>query len=903
MKILAITLKNLNSLRGTWSIDLTHNAYTSSGIFAVTGPTGAGKTTIFDAVCLALYAKTPRLGKIEGQRNEIMSKHTDNCMAKVRFESGGKIYVCEWMQSRVKGKLQTIHTISSDGKQLNDSSRKKETREIIEEITGMDFDRFVQAMLLEQGEFDRFLNAGKNDRAEVLELITGTGIYSEISRHVFQRNKDEHKALDDKRKALEDERARFAGMTQEGLRAEISRIEAEISRAEFRHKLTGEILTWLNEIKRLKSDMAGVRADIDTHEMDAGMFEPERVILEAAERAMSLDGEYQLLRGKREAKKKAECNIASLSAKISSQELECSRIAGELPRLADELSRLKGDKDSTGAVIAVIEAAVINYDTQKKAADDAGRALLEAKRELELAKSASSRAVSEGKSARARFNSANDKYNALFEQFTSIRARTTSAVLDQERQKLQDGVPCPLCGSKTHPLSAHSDSGGEKPERLFGKMDALEKELKRAKSDSDSAHDMLDEAIKHWNAVSSLEGAASEKVRQCNDNCVAMQERLGEYRLAVSEAIRPLRISGVSDSHEVLNLAHEWAGKIEALEKRIQSLEVSRSEYEAGLSVMRENLETMRPGLEALSEELGGLEASFRKSLREKNFADEEAFTQARNITAVSLEAMRRKRDELSSRHDRLQGALSNLQSQLEDKQRMNLTDEPLENIETLYSQEESDIRTLHREMGIQSQKLAGLMDSAERVKSLEGEYSELKASCDDWDILNRLIGSSEGDKFRVYAQKVTLALVVNNANEYLKGMNGRYTLILTPDDNNLGLSVKDNEQAGEIRPTSNLSGGEKFIISLALALGLSQISGSKAQVDSLFIDEGFGSLDDDALSAALDALGEIRREGRMIGIISHVQGISEGINTKIRVIRKSEGTSIIEGPGCSGSI
>ena len=132
--------------------------------------------------------------------------------------------------------------------------------------------------------------------------------------------------------------------------------------------------------------------------------------------------------------------------------------------------------------------------------------------------------------------------------------------------------------------------------------------------------------------------------------------------------------------------------------------------------------------------------------------------------------------------------------------------------------------------------------------------------------------------------------------------MNSRYTIMLTPGDNNLGLSVRDSEQAGTIRPTSNLSGGEKFIISLALALGLSQISGSKAQVDSLFIDEGFGSLDDDALNAALDALGEIHRDGRMIGIISHISGISERIPAKINVIRKSEGTSIIIGPGCSGS-
>ena len=133
--------------------------------------------------------------------------------------------------------------------------------------------------------------------------------------------------------------------------------------------------------------------------------------------------------------------------------------------------------------------------------------------------------------------------------------------------------------------------------------------------------------------------------------------------------------------------------------------------------------------------------------------------------------------------------------------------------------------------------------------------------------------------------------------------MNGRYRLKITPNNAKLELSVIDSEQAGKIRPTENLSGGERFIISLALALGLSQFSGSKARVDSLFLDEGFGTLDEDSMNTALDALGEVKREGRMIGIISHVQALKERIPAQINVIPKSEGVSIIEGPGCSGKI
>ena len=141
--------------------------------------------------------------------------------------------------------------------------------------------------------------------------------------------------------------------------------------------------------------------------------------------------------------------------------------------------------------------------------------------------------------------------------------------------------------------------------------------------------------------------------------------------------------------------------------------------------------------------------------------------------------------------------------------------------------------------------------------------------------------------------------MMIALANKQLKRMSGRYMLIAAQGDEYLALSVIDNEQGGEVRPTANLSGGESFIVSLALALGLSQISSSRVRVDSLFLDEGFGALDDDTLNTALEALGEVRREGRMIGIISHVGALRERIAAQIQVIPASDGVSVIEGPGC----
>jgi len=138
----------------------------------------------------------------------------------------------------------------------------------------------------------------------------------------------------------------------------------------------------------------------------------------------------------------------------------------------------------------------------------------------------------------------------------------------------------------------------------------------------------------------------------------------------------------------------------------------------------------------------------------------------------------------------------------------------------------------------------------------------------------------------------------VSHANRQLEKMTDRY-LLVRDDDQPLELNVVDNYQAGEIRSTKNLSGGESFIVSLSLALGLSKMASRKVRVDSLFLDEGFGSLDEDALETALETLSGLQQDGKLIGIISHVPALKERISTQITVQPVSGGKSVISGPGC----
>ena len=204
-----------------------------------------------------------------------------------------------------------------------------------------------------------------------------------------------------------------------------------------------------------------------------------------------------------------------------------------------------------------------------------------------------------------------------------------------------------------------------------------------------------------------------------------------------------------------------------------------------------------------------------------------------------------------------------------------------------------ADDDILQQKLGAVSNQLA--QDDAARQLLAAGlhELTLRQQEEQRWQDLSEQIGSARGDKFSQFAQGLTLAHLARLANLCLRQLTGRYTILKTPN-RNLELQIVDHDQADTVRPMASLSGGESFLVSLALALGLSELAGHKARIESLFIDEGFGTLDPDALNTALDALERLQHSGKMIGIISHVTDLKDRIGTQIRVRPGAGGNSTV---------
>ncbi len=325
MRILELRFKNLNSLYGQWAIDFTRPEYVQDGIFVITGPTGAGKSTLLDGICLALYGRTPRLKSISKSNNEIMSRQTGECFAEVTFETQSGQFRAYWSQHRARKKsdgnlVESKHEISdvATGKIL--SSKKRDTAVRVVEETGMDFDRFTRSMLLAQGGFAAFLQAAPDERAPILEQITGTKIYSDISKKVHERLNEEK----GKQKLFEAQIDGIQVLSQEDeivVSQDLAATQKQEKKIRKQYEDLSAAIIWIFNMERLKKEL--VHLDQASKEVLAEQtaFEKDRIRLKNGLKAAELDSEYATLAAKRGQQKRECVSLESLESMLPDLEL------------------------------------------------------------------------------------------------------------------------------------------------------------------------------------------------------------------------------------------------------------------------------------------------------------------------------------------------------------------------------------------------------------------------------------------------------------------------------------------------------------------------------------------------------------------------------------------------------
>ncbi|HNY15500.1 MAG TPA: SbcC/MukB-like Walker B domain-containing protein, partial [Bacteroidales bacterium] len=344
------------------------------------------------------------------------------------------------------------------------------------------------------------------------------------------------------------------------------------------------------------------------------------------------------------------------------------------------------------------------------------------------------------------------------------------------------------------------------------------------------------------------------------------EERISEEKIAAAE-------SAMNESADILKRREQLVTEIAT---RIKGYEEGIGKREVTIAAVRKK---------------------FMVLLRRNGFETEEEFLGSRMSADDRADLEKRSRD-LEKEKTELVASVKAKAGELESEKARELTSENEGQLTLKLEEIKTEAGILYEEIVRKGGRLRANEEAKERGREIGARINNQTLICERWSKLSGLIGSADGKKYRNFAQSLTLELMVSYANSQLSKLSDRYLLVRNREEP-LDLDVIDNYQAGEIRSTKNLSGGESFIVSLALALGLSHMAGRKVRIDSLFLDEGFGTLDEETLETALSTLASLRQDGKIIGVISHVGAMKERIGTKITVTPVREGRSLLSGPGC----
>lgn len=1023
MKILAIRGKNLASLEDEFSIDFTVEPLKSAGIFAITGNTGSGKSTLLDAMCLALFNDTPRTNRTtenadivdtkdstinQKDSRTILRKGTSEGYAEVDYQAlSGEKYRSKWSVKRaynkIDGKMGSAEikvTNLTSGAEVQGT--KTELLRKNTEFIGLTFEQFTRAVLLAQGDFATFLKAKEADKAELLEKLTGTDIYSHISILIFEKAKEAKNIFKEVQNKIENvelldaDRITNLGQEKDDLKVLALKIKESISCLTAKTK-------WISENEIFEKDLQQARTKLSQSELAIISARPRFELITQNEEAQEIRDTFYLyqnakkqLQTESELLKKQEKDLEQLS--IREKEYSESIIQHE------EKSKQNAEKEEKirPQILKARELDILFQTRQKSLIEKRNESeksfnnktkfekdLSETQKEIQ--KTTNDKAKSE------EWLNANEIHKSIISDINMI-IRDIDALTEAEKQetananllieldhliiaekqkldiqkkeserlncllpaeiailraKLCEGEPCPVCGSIHHNVQASINLGTLQEEEINEAKKKNAKEIENTTA-------LIETREKEANRIKTLIESYAQQITRLT---VILDPQLAYFpnwkEMALKKQLQPLLKQLATDWEK--NLASKIASEqnLAALNAKKQVLANSLESSIAEFSIQKKSYEQIRKEFIALETE--------RKEILEGKSADEveSILKQRRENIEQNLAKLKSTQSSIIAEKARLMGSVEQIKGSCtiqksaidkfsqEIKQWMNEKGKDLSEIQlkellnkdaawikaekeylnklketrtqdaatlterhkkleehqnsefrpqeeetkNLLEQQLNEKNTLVEQKTKRISEIEVLLENQkkneDKIKTLEKELQTKKELSENWEKLNILLGSAEGVKFKKIAQGYTLDALLGCANKHLRELTNRYELQRIPDT--LALQVIDLDMLGEARTVHSLSGGESFLVSLSLALALSSLSSNRMSIESLFIDEGFGSLDIDTLRIALDALERLQSQGRRIGVISHVSEMTERITTQIKVEKNINGKSFIK--------
>lgn len=959
MKLKKLEIHNIASIENA-VIDFEASPLAQSNVILITGETGSGKSTILDAICLALYATTPRMNNTEmdgkWQENEtdnldimdtlqLMRKNTEKAYARLSFQgSDGIDYIAEWHVERKTKNLNRVWSLKNithreaspligNGK---GSTKDNEIKQAIQDAVGLTFDQFCRTTMLAQGEFTQFLKSSNKEKAAILEKITNTEQYARIGAKVYELTSKYKKEMEEVDPS-EKEKELLPSDKRNELESRIKEIEKEQNSMGEQRDAEQKKVSWLlteknyrtkkteAEVKLNESQAAKQEEEFKTKQQNVQDWDSTEdarkclstindanvTIQEANQTIQRLQASYiKLLNGQEYIHQK----INSISGEIQTIDDEINAEGGQ-PVSLEELDTQKDDVLTLIGNIGTAKAHLKTYFTKMQERSNAQTKLEELKKKIE-------EQSKQNEDLKPQVEAANLKFKEWDAQYERLNL-AVDTLAQKLRENLKMGKRCPICGQQVQSLDAipHEQELQNIVQEAQRKRDEAKRLFDRLKEQQNSYIIWLnqnapsyDKDLKAFNEDKSLDEARNEALKslgKCNIKQLDGQPK---------EALEQVEINANKQKNAIDNKINRLKRR-ENLQWDLNNLKGEKKNIDSSLYQMSGTLPEWKDLTHSKAEELPNILAEtqslsikitsaltkkdeanksqqYNRTLLDKFLNDNPAISEQRLTDLLKLKneigSQRQFVDNTIKNITSAQSALDTINGQLDEHQKTKPEFAEGETIESLNKSIEEcnkKITDLGGELGAIGQQLKADDELKEKIDGLKKDYEQKNEVYERWNRLDKLIGDAKGDKFRLIAQSYILVNLVNAANVHMHTLTDRYTLHAVPGQE-LIILVEDAYQGGVKRPASTISGGESFLVSLALALALSEI-GQSLKVETLFIDEGFGTLSGDPLAKAIDTLGSLHEtNNRQVCAISHREEVKEKIPVQIQVTQNKQSSS-----------